>query len=553
MKNRLALLSAHVLMLLVACTAKTGHVNVSSSDEPTVANGLGWKLIDLRLEVNARSPERPSIRAELELELQGIEQSKGPLLFLNSIQPTHEFGDFSLPGHQVQVNLKNPDIPNMRFAQLTRTKPYERGERLKVTIPVDVLDPSGLLNYWSQEMIVVSWINAWYPTPFGGQSEAFWESMKTEAELSLFLPKGWKVVSSGTMVGKDDGLSTDQFQTWRIDPKKAVSFTAGPLQEEVYQIGTQMLSMFGATSNIKGQQERARTFLECVRLFSNWFGPAPYDYHSIVEVPFSVPGFYGASEQGYVLLKTQAFDDPLNSLAVLAHEAAHAWWAILVGVDYKSEGGLWMSEALAQYSAIMAIEEVYGEKEAKAFMLRGEGGFSRNHDATSFRRFVSEGRDHPIGQVPTDNSISNYLADSKGSWVYHMLRKRMGDKAFLLALKTLVEAYGNGIVSLDEWIEVFQRHTDRPLDTFFDQWLWRTGAPELVGQLISSETIEIKQEQYQQPYLLDLEVLVNYQDGTSEQLSLEIEDQTHILRRSKPIESFVIDPEQDVLTLRNDY
>lgn len=529
--------------LLSACASASGTLAVSPSDRPTESNGLGWEVQSLHLIVDASVPDQPEILAELELELQGVDASYGPLLFLNSIQETSEFGAFSISDHTVEINLKNAAFANMRFTKIERTRPYQRGDKLRLKIPVAIINPQGLLYYWGKETIVASWINAWYPTPFGGQTEAFWSTMKVNATLNLTLPTGWSAVAGGTRINK-----TDKQETWEIDPTVAISFTAGPFQTAEYPVGENTFQVVGRSSNIHGQSVRVRTFLESVRRFAEWFGPAPYAYHSIVEMPFSVPGFYGASEQGFILLKTQAFDDPLNSLAVLAHEAAHAWWAISVGVDYEKPGSLWMSEALAQYSAVMAIEEVYGEKTAKEFMLSGKGGFSRNHDASAFRRFVQEGRDHPIGEQPSGN-ISNYLADSKGAWVYHMLRIHMGEEAFFAALKKIVKTYGGRMVTLEEWQQAFQDQTSRDLAPFFEQWLWRKGAPKLESSLSSSTSIAIRQVQEGKPYVLDLEVELNYEDGTSENLMIELSNDLYTLKTSRPIAIFTLDPNQDLLLL----
>lgn len=547
MKKPLFVFSSILLMVLSGNVLPNKTISTLSSDEPTIDNGLGWKVNSMNLKVDASSPETPKILAILQLELDGVSRSYGPLLFLNSIQETSEFGRFELANHEVEVNLRNSELPNMRFAKVQRSRPYRRGEVMNIEVPVEVLNGRGLLHYWGKETIVTSWVNAWYPTPFGGQKEAFWSSMQVDANLELTLPDGWSAVAGGNRVEKDGSG-----ETWKIDPNVAISFTAGRFSEVKYEIDDQSLKVVGGSSNIQGQASRVSTFLESVKRFERWFGPAPYDYHSIVEIPYSVPGFYGASEQGFILLKSQAFDDPLNSLAVLAHEAAHAWWAILVGADYDSEGGLWITESLAQYSAILAIEEVYGEKTAKEFMLSGKGGFSRNHDAAAYRRFVKEGRDHPIAEKPSGNSISNYLADSKGAWVYHMLRKRMGDEAFFASLQAIVKQYGHKMVGLEDWKSVFQQHADVSLDQFFDQWLLWEGAPRLKSKQLNATTLEIRQVQNGEPYCLDLEVEVKFRDGTTSREMVQFGTASHQLTFSKAVDSFAIDPDHDLLLLSND-
>ncbi len=547
MQKLLIIFSSLLLVVLGGNDPDDSTISTLPSDEPTIDNGLGWRVNSMLLKVDATTPNDPKILAEIQLELKGLSHSYGPLLFLNSIQETSEFGRFEFPNHRVQINLLNTEFPNMRFAKIERSNPYHRGEVLRIQIPVEVLNERGLLHYWGKETIVASWINAWYPTPFGGQTEAFWTSMQVDANLELKLPDGWSAVAGGKRIDKSANR-----ETWEINPNVAISFTAGRYEEVNYEVDDQSMKVVGGTANIHGQSSRVRTFLESVKRFEAWFGPAPYDYHSIVEVPYSVPGFYGASEQGYILLKSQAFDDPLNSLAVLAHEAAHAWWAILVGADYEKEGGLWITESLAQYSAIMAIEEVYGEATAKEFMLSGKGGFSRNHDARAYRRFVKEGRDHPISQKPSGNTISNYLADSKGAWVYHMLRKRMGDEAFFASLKAIVKQFGHKMVGLDDWKSVFQQHADVSLDQFFEQWLMWEGAPRLKSVQLNALTIEVRQVQQGEPYCLDLEVLVNFRDGTSSREMIQFGTGSHQLTFSKAVDSFVVDPDQDLLLLSNE-
>lgn len=546
MKKLLFTFSSLLLVLLLGNDIPDKAISTLPSDEPTTENGLGWKVKTMQLKVDASSPDSPKIQAELELELEGISHSHGPLLYLNSIQESSRFGDLRYPDHEVNVNLKNPELPNMRFAKIERSRIYKRGEVMNIQIPVEVQNGQSLLYYWGKETIVVSWINAWYPTPFGGQLEAFWTSMQVEATLDLTLPEGWTSVVGGTRIEKDNS-----HEVWDIDPALAISFTAGPFNVETYQVDGQSFKILGGTSNIRGQETRVRTFLESVKRFEQWFGPAPYAYHSIVEVPYSVPGFYGASEQGFILLKSQAFDDPLNSLAVLAHEAAHAWWAILVGVDYEMEGSMWVTESLAQYSAVMVIEEVYGKKTAKEFMLTGKGGFSRNHDAAAYRRFVQEGRDHPIAQKPTGSTITHYLADSKGAWIYHMLRNKIGDDGFFASLKAISKRYGRKMVGLEDWKSVFQQHTDVSLDQFFEQWLYWKGAPKLESRQMDANTLEIRQIQQGEPYCLDLQVQVNFKDGTSSRELLQFGSQVHLLKVYKQIKSFQVDPDQDLLLLSN--
>ena len=84
-----------------------------------------------------------------------------------------------------------------------------------------------------------------------------------------------------------------------------------------------------------------------------------------------------------------------------------------------------------------------------------------------------------LGQYSSkDRSIIHSLADMKGHVIYHMLRNQVGAAAFDTALKRLMRDYAGESVSLDEMREVFEGAGNQELKWFFDQWLFRTGAPE---------------------------------------------------------------------------
>jgi aminopeptidase N len=72
----------------------------------------------------------------------------------------------------------------------------------------------------------------------------------------------------------------------------------------------------------------------------------------------------------------------------------------------------------------------------------------------------------------------------KGTWVIHMLRRRMGDAQFLKMLAELRRRYEWNTVSTEEFRSLCAeflpaQSPDPKLEDFFDQWVYGTGIPTL--------------------------------------------------------------------------
>jgi aminopeptidase N len=72
----------------------------------------------------------------------------------------------------------------------------------------------------------------------------------------------------------------------------------------------------------------------------------------------------------------------------------------------------------------------------------------------------------------------------KGSWIIHMLRRRMGDERFFSMLRELTTRYGGGEISTQGFRELAAKFLppksdDPKLEAFFEQWVYGTGIPSL--------------------------------------------------------------------------
>jgi hypothetical protein len=217
-----------------------------------------------------------------------------------------------------------------------------------------------------------------------------------------------------------------------------------------------------------------------------------------------VPGRFGQGFSGMIYLPTVSYltavGQPASSLRdptffrdlLLAHEVAHQWWGnIVTSASYHHE---WLMEALANYSAVMYMETTAtgsgaGEKKLgnkaveMALELYRQQLFLKGPDGETAE---SEG---PVVQGRRLESSNNPNASiaviyGKGTWIIHMLRRRMGDERFLKMLAEMRKRF--------EWkamdTEAFRAlcaeflppgSPDSKLEAFFDQWVYGTGVPTL--------------------------------------------------------------------------
>lgn len=167
--------------------------------------------------------------------------------------------------------------------------------------------------------------------------------------------------------------------------------------------------------------------------FSANFGPYQHRQFRILEFPGyaqfaqAFPNTIPYSEAIGFIANVDAEDAVDYVFYVTAHELAHQWWAHQVmGAD--AQGSTLMSETMAQYSALMVMEQEYGPEKMRKFLkheldayLRGRGG-------------------EILEELPLDHVEDNqgYVHYRKGSLVMYRLKDELGADAINLALRNYI-------------------------------------------------------------------------------------------------------------------
>ncbi len=235
----------------------------------------------------------------------------------------------------------------------------------------------------------------------------------------------------------------------------------------------------------------ANEVAEAFSFFRRHFGRPPVS--TLMVSP--IPGSFGQGFPGLLYVSTISYLDPderpegarspynelFYSEILHAHETAHQWWGNLIATNtYRN---MWLMEALANYSALMLLEKKRGPEALGAVLeLYRKDLVARDEEG---RTLDSAG---PIIWGPRLNSSRarayRIILYEKGSWIIHMLRRRMGDERFLQMLGDLCRKYRYSFLTTEE----FRRHAseyvpkdqpDASLEDFFDQWVYDVGIPRL--------------------------------------------------------------------------
>ncbi len=217
---------------------------------------------------------------------------------------------------------------------------------------------------------------------------------------------------------------------------------------------------------LKPNERLARAYFATIehylRYYEKLIGPYPYRRFAVVENLQQT----GYAYPSFTLIGNRLLALPFIREISLPHELLHNWFGC--GVYPLWESGNW-SEGLVAY---LADHHVAEEK--------GEGALYRHRLLVDYLSYVKEGNDFPLKNFRFRfDKRSQAIGYGKGAFVFHMLRKRLGDDLFYQALRNF---YQKHLFTYASWIDLqrtFEKVSKSSLENFFRQWVERPGLPKL--------------------------------------------------------------------------
>lgn len=309
-----------------------------------------------------------------------------------------------------------------------------------------------------------SWVPLWdYPDDFA------------TSEVRITVPAPWYVVGNGTLrsITRNRKAATRTFH-WALDEPHA----------------TYLFSLAAGTFKIKTSHCRGVPLLYVVpkgkeAFIDETFACTPDAlafYSDILRVRYPWPKYSQTAVYDYrggqenvsaTTLGEGALVDRRSgyrlSDGTVAHELSHQWFGDLV--TCKNWGDLWLNEGFAVFFTSLYFEHSRGRvayEQSVAGMMDEYYGESERYKrplATQFYRDPA--------------AMFDRHTYAKGGAVLHMLRRKLGDKAFFAGLHRYLVDHWHRPVESGDLCRSMAKAARVDLRPFFDQWVFKPGHPVL--------------------------------------------------------------------------
>jgi hypothetical protein len=305
-------------------------------------------------------------------------------------------------------------------------------------------------------------------------------TVNTPGEIALF--------TSGEESGNLE-TSRNSSRTFRGESLRGFAVIAGRTlrAEERLVAGVRLRSVFAAEHEKVGR--RVLSFAaDAARAYVTRFGALPFKTVTVAESPL-VAGFGSADFAGLAVIASAFyvdFDSPaMRSMPELVREqrasvedslefataqgVAQQWWGETVGSDPAREPVL--DEALAQWSALLYVQDTHGAERAGAVQEDQMRGVYQ-----VYRTFGGEDRaaDSPSREFRNSFQYAAIVA-TKGALMFVALRQLLGEQKFFKALRSYYEANKLEVAGMNDLRAAFVAEAElqqrRMVTRTFNRWL----------------------------------------------------------------------------------
>ncbi|TWT95873.1 Aminopeptidase N [Botrimarina colliarenosi] len=302
---------------------------------------------------------------------------------------------------------------------------------------------------------------------------------RSTTEVICHVPAGMTVLSNGRRVGEEvDDASKLKTVHWLQDKPHVnylVCLCAGYFHGLTDEAAGVPLGFYTQPGFAKEAADSFQDTAKILEFYESEIGVAyPWDKYDQVTIrDYNWGGMENTSLTTLTHETIFAADQTENirsSQGLDAHELAHQWFGDYV--TCKDWSHLWLNEGFATYYTHLYA----GHKEGRDALLYGLWIDAQTRvlppSEKDLRPIVHRRYAEPWDQF-------DFRAYPKGSWVLHMLRSRVGDDLYRQAIRLYLERHALSSVVTDDLRQAFEEVSGKPLDAFFDQWVYHGGVPKL--------------------------------------------------------------------------
>ena len=362
---------------------------------------------------------------------------------------------------------------------------------------------------------------------------------KATVDFEVTAPDHYQVVANGLKIEEKPVADHFKYTHWKesaqLSTKVMVIGVAEFAIDHPADVGNIPVYTYVFPQNKDAGFKSYTVAKEILPFYIKNIGPFAYEKLANVQSKTIFGGMENASAIFY-------FEQSVNSKGIeelMAHEIAHQWFGD--AASEKNFHHLWLSEGFATYMTNLYLENKYGADTLKKRL--------KTDRITVFK--FEKRRLTPVVDTAVKGNFMQLLNPNsyqKGGWVLHMLRRKLGDEIFWKGIRNYYAKYNGGNANTDDLREVMEQTSGQDLKTFFKQWLYTTGHPQLNINWkydAAKGAIEFNIDQKQDfLYEFPLQVLIN-----DRLYSISIKDKNTVFPlpvSAKPTQ-VIIDPEVNLL------
>ncbi len=308
-------------------------------------------------------------------------------------------------------------------------------------------------------------------------------------QLRFHWPQEWTLVASGKRLSLDvDG--EELVGEWRSEGLVPLAgFNLGKYIHSTAHAGSITVDTFATAAVEESLNARVPGHPYSSLALTQFPAPASQGWPSLIFLASS--SFLTKQERAK--LPMTPFARVLYGETMQTHETAHQWWGDLVG--WKTYRDQWISESVANYSALMLLEETRPTDMRFLLDTYRSDLDRKNREGRPYREAgpVTLGFRLNTSIFPDAYIVVTY---GRGTWLMHMLRTMfrdpmappaLRDARYIAALRSLRDTYARREIGIDEFRKAFEAKMPESLEYqgqhslawFFDDWVGGSAVPKI--------------------------------------------------------------------------
>ncbi|TGV04049.1 M1 family metallopeptidase [Flavivirga rizhaonensis] len=286
---------------------------------------------------------------------------------------------------------------------------------------------------------------------------------KVEFDLSVSVNEGYDVIANGKLIEKTVNGDYTKWQYNMEQPMSSylVALAIGKYDKKVaYSKSGILLEMYYYPEDSLKFEPTYRYTKQMFDFLEEEIG-VPYPWQNYKQVPVKDFLYAGMENTGTTIFSDAFVVDSIafvdkNYVNVNAHELAHQWFGNLV--TETSGTHHWLQEGFATYYALLAERNIFGDNYYYWRLYEYAQELLEQHNTRRSTSLLD----------PKSSSITFY---KKGAWVLHLLREKVGDRAFKKAVRNYLKKHQFKNVETDDFINEVEKASGKDLKAFVEAWL----------------------------------------------------------------------------------